>query len=263
MSAPEADRKKPHRSPAYPIYNLEKALEYVATIYKHEKRTAVPVAVIADHCGTDIKSSKGLRLISALKQFGLVIEIGSGDDRQVKLSDRALDIVLAESEDSPERLKAISDAALSPPTHRKVWDHFRGELPSDATLQSYLLRSLDFNDAYVKGFIKQFHATLAFAKVTKGDIIPGVDSEPEDLGDDDVESLIDQTKHVKDEKQKQLPLVAPGLKDFPLYTASHKGGLYVPAKMSKKDFSLLKQQIDSYLLVIAATSVAEDEQESE
>lgn len=247
----EIERKKQHRSPAYPAIGLAKAVGYIDTIYKHEKRSAAPVGVVAEHCGTDITSSKGLRIIAALKQYGLVVEIGTGDDRQVRLSDRALDIQLAESTDSPERKKALSDAALAPPTHKKIWENFQGNLPSDATLQSYLLRTLDFNDTYVERFIKQFRATLAFAKVTEGDTISKEenDSEEDDTMTETLEKPADKPKGEK------LPPPAAGLKDFPLYTSGPKGALYAPAKMSKADFELFKKQLDSYLLVIEATSV--------
>src|SRR4051812_8915100 len=102
------------RSPAYPSFDLRGAIKHAQTIYDSEKRNAAPVSVVAKHCGYDITSSAGLRLVAALKQFGLVTEQGGGEDRQVQLSERALDILLAENDDAPERLKAIKTAALSP-----------------------------------------------------------------------------------------------------------------------------------------------------
>ena len=246
----DPERKKLHRSPAYPSFSLTRALGHIQTIYNHEKRSAAPVAVVAQHCDADIKSSKGMRLIAALKQYGLVAEVGAGDDRQVKLSDRALDILLAESENSPERLKAIRDAALAPPIHRKIWDYYQGVLPSDATLQSYLIRTLNFNDTYAGGFIKQFRATLALAKVTENDTISKDETDSEE-DDGMTETLENPTDKPKD----KLPTAGAGLKDFPLYTSGPKGALYAPAKMNKTDFELFKKQLESYLLVIEATSV--------
>jgi hypothetical protein len=35
--------------------------------------------------------------------------------------------------------------------------------------------------------------------------------------------------------------------------------LYVPATMTAKDYELLKKQIENHLMVIEATSIAEDE----
>ena len=95
------------------------------------------------HCGTDIKSSKGLRLIAALKQFGLVVEEGGGDDRQVRLSEKALDVLMPESDD--QKAKPLRWQRLAPPLHKKIWDFYKGTLPSDPTLRVYLLRTLNFN----------------------------------------------------------------------------------------------------------------------
>lgn len=69
-------------------------------------------------------------------------------------------------------------------------------------------------------------------------------------------------------EKKHSPVIAPGIssskqppgmRDFPLYTSKSRGALYVPEKMSQKDFELLKNQITNSLLVIAATAVSEEQ----
>ncbi len=168
-----SDHKKARvRSPAYPAVNLKEAIDRAKAVYRHEKRAAAPVAVVSGHWGLDIKSSGALRLIAALKQFGLLVEEGSGEDRKVRLSDRALDILLAESDESPDRIAAIKAAALSPKIHRMLWDSNNGNLPSDATIKSHLVRKLEFNDAHVDKFIREFRSTIEFAKLESSDIIP-------------------------------------------------------------------------------------------
>lgn len=177
------------RSPAYPSIDLKTAISYAKMIYDAEKRAAAPVAVVAEDCGLDIKNSPGLRAIAALKQFGLGIEEGANEDRQLRLSDRALDILLAHSENSTERNQAIKAAALAPKIHSHLWQMHKGELPSDGALKTYLIRKMEFNDAHVDRFIKQFRDTVAFAKLVPDDTITTDDS-----GDDD-EELDDETNH--------------------------------------------------------------------
>jgi hypothetical protein len=174
------------RSPAYPAFDLKTAIEKTRTIYQHEKRSPAPVAVVTKHCGLDIKSSGGLRLIAALKQFGLVVESDGGEDRKVKLSDLALDILLAENDSFPQRISAIKAAALRPKIHKNLWDNYKGELPSDASMKAYLIREMEFNDASVDKFIKEFRSTLAFARLGGSDILPPAD-EPEARDNDDEE----------------------------------------------------------------------------
>lgn len=69
---------------------------------------------------------------------------------------------------------------------------------------------------------------------------------------------LDPLKTVEKSAKQTPPPVPSGLKDFPLYTSGAKGALYAPSKMNKADFDLLKQQIESSLLVIAATCVQAD-----
>jgi hypothetical protein len=254
--ADEADKKRlKHRSPAYPSLPLQTAIDKAKLIYQSERRSAAPVAVVVQHCGMDIKNSSGLRLIAALKQYGLLIEEGSKEDREVRLSDRALDILFAESDDSSKRISAIKAAALAPPIHKKIWEKYNGEIPSTANLKSYLLRELDFNDAHVDRFIKTFLATIGFAKVAEPDTMDDEDDIPEEEGND-MEEVLERPRcqHAPpDIKKPSAP--PPGTKDFPLYTSTQRGALYVPAMMSQSDFGLLKQQIDAYLKVIEATSI--------
>lgn len=56
------------------------------------------------------------------------------------------------------------------------------------------------------------------------------------------------------------PKPAAGQKDFALYlTNNQRGVLYIPATMTAKDYELLKKQIENHLMVIEATSIAEDD----
>lgn len=188
MSDPKDHKAARVRSPAYPAFDLQTAIEKARTIYQHERRTAAPIAVVTKHCGFDISSSSGLRLIAALKQFGLAIEQGGGDDRKIQLSDVALDILLAPSEDDPKRIAAIKRAALSPKIHKKIWDHYKGELPSDGNIRAYLVRDLEFNDTQVGKFIKEFRSTIAYAQLVPSDTMTPGDDAADDTDEDESEN---------------------------------------------------------------------------
>jgi hypothetical protein len=157
---------KIHRSPTYPYLTIEDAIKSAQTIYDKEKRHAVPVEVIAQHAGyKDLKSSSAMRSVASLNHYGLVEEDGSGDDRKMKLSNRALDILLAESPTSDTRLSAIRTAAAAPSIHQKILQQFPAGLPSNPTLKNYLIRELNFNDSQVDTFIAKFRKTVDFAKL--------------------------------------------------------------------------------------------------
>src|SRR5258706_3495825 len=117
MSGPISDRgveervtasKSSGRGPSYPALTIEEAIGKARKFWNAEKRNAAPIAAAAKHWGYSETSSSGKVVTAALLQFGLLQDQGSSDSRMVKLTDRALDIVLAD-EASPKRLKAVQE----------------------------------------------------------------------------------------------------------------------------------------------------------
>lgn len=242
------------RSPAYPAFDLEAAVGHAQAIYDRERRHSAPVAVAAGHCGTALTSSLGLRLISGLKQFGLVVEEGRSADRQIRLSDRALDILLAESTDSPERIEAVRQAALDPKIHKQLWEHYAGNLPSDESMRVYLIRKLEFNDKKVDRFIRQFRATLAFAGLTQSDM---VDAEEDDEAE---EEEITQAGAIPDAggpkrlaaRDKPRPTAESPYIRFPL-SGGNTIEIRLKSRVSEEDFEVVKRLIE-----LSAAALVED-----
>lgn len=81
--------------------------------------------------------------------------------------------MIDDREESPDRIKAIQEAALNPIIHQKLWDRYEGNLPSDETFRIHLLRDYKFTEGAVKDFISQFKRTIAFAKLGKSDKLFG------------------------------------------------------------------------------------------
>ena len=171
-------KKKPqrthHRSPAYPMINLEQAIERARLIYNGDKRSLTSRAVILKHLGyKDESSGVGNREVSALKQYGL-LEEQSG---QYKISDRAYAILFL-SEASEEKRTNLSDAALTPTIFRELWGRY-GSDASDATLKDYLIHSKNFNPASVSDVVENYRSTIEFAKPT-GTVYTGEDESESD-----------------------------------------------------------------------------------
>jgi hypothetical protein len=263
MAEASEHKSKRVRSPAYPNFDLRAAINHTQTIYDHEKRNAAPVAVVAKHCGYDITSSAGLRLVAALKQFGLVSEQGTGDDRHVQITDRALDILLADGEEAPERLKAIKTAALAPKIHRRLWDFYEGNLPSDQTLRAYLIRKMEFNDSTVGKFIKQFRSTIAFANLTKSDTIA-----PAEKGSQDPKTSKKDTPPFGDLFAGMLGRdgAKPGaqMRDLPVTLPSlNIAILRLPAQMTELDFNTLVNSLNAWKPALVAKGEAHQLTEEE
>jgi hypothetical protein len=160
-----------HRSPGYPAINLEEALDKAKVMYQHDKRSSTTTAVLSSHWNYRATSSGAKLALAALKKFGLLDPVGHKKSGQVKLSDLALHILLDTQEDSPEREKAIKTAALNPDIHRELWARWGPDIPSDATVKTYLVLEKGFNDVAVEDFLQEYKQTISFAKLDKSDKI--------------------------------------------------------------------------------------------
>jgi hypothetical protein len=155
------------RGPSYPAMGIEEAIQKAQQFWAAEKRSAAPIVAAARHWGYSETSSSGKVAVAALLHYGLLEDQGSKDSRTVKLSPRGLDIVL-DAPDSPERLKAIQEAVRAPRLYADILTKWgAGELPSDQTMRYYLLRERGFNEGSVTGFLKDFRASVSFAKLDK------------------------------------------------------------------------------------------------
>jgi hypothetical protein len=169
------DQTKPKksimRSPGYPAISLSEAIEKAKIIWDQEKKHPAPLSALETHWGFKVGSGAVGRFVSALGKYGLLEDDGSGTNKTYKLTEAALEILLA-PQGSPEKAARIKEAALSPAIFREISEHYNGELPSDANLESYLLLKKKFNPGVVKNFIQTLRETLDFAStfVTLGEI---------------------------------------------------------------------------------------------
>src|SRR6185437_17141407 len=69
--------------------------------------------------------------------------------------------------------RALKSAALKPKLYSTLWNKYGGKLPSNDSLQYELIRGGNFNRDSVSGFIKDFRATVDFAKLGEGDRLGG------------------------------------------------------------------------------------------
>lgn len=163
----EGAQRKKARSPNFPGIDLKEAIERAGQLYEKERLNPTPGEIVLGHWGYAKASSSGLVALGALRSFGLL----QGDGMALRLSDLARDIVQDTRPESSSRDAAIKRAALQPKIHQEVLAKFR-EGVSDANLEHYLVREKDFTDKGAQAFIKQFRATLAFAKITASDKLP-------------------------------------------------------------------------------------------
>lgn len=162
-------RKTKDRSPAFPFITLEAALGRARRFYDEEKRGVAPMTRATLHWGYSPSSSGALQTIAALKNYGLMTEEGgSGQNRQIRLTDLALRILLDQRPNSTERLMFMRQAAKTPSIAAEVYSKWPDGLPSDSTLNHFLVLEKKFNESTafkVVKIIKENHALTEMSSI--------------------------------------------------------------------------------------------------
>jgi hypothetical protein len=159
-----AEFRRPRgRSPSYPAINLEAAIQRARELYEKERQHPTPASTVARHWGYKSLNGPAAVTLAALKKFGLAEDEGSGDARRARVSDLALDILA--HPDPIQRQAAIKIAALEPPIHQDLWEKYGSNMPSEASLHWELTRDRGFTETGAKEFIREYKATVIFAKL--------------------------------------------------------------------------------------------------
>jgi hypothetical protein len=167
------------RGPSYPFVDLEQAIGATRKIYEYAKRSAAPSnSVVETALGYSLKSSGGIKTIAALKSYGLIEEIDGNNGKALKITDRAYRILIDDA-DSPERLQAIKDAALSPKWYEYCWQKWGAEMP--LSMRSNLLMDHGFVPTTVDAFLRDYKRTIEFARICDN----CEDPEPQDVQNKD------------------------------------------------------------------------------
>jgi hypothetical protein len=111
MADNDVHKPKRDRSPAFPFIALRRAVERAQSLYENHRREPARLAAVASSWGYSAKSSGLLQTAAALKQFNLVEDMGSGDDRKIVLTKLGQTIVADQRPGA--RDNALKEAARS------------------------------------------------------------------------------------------------------------------------------------------------------
>jgi hypothetical protein len=154
------------RSPGYPTIGLREALEKIRLVYEKDYQNRLPRSVAAQHMGYQSLNGKSLGVLSAISKFGLLE--GRGEENRV--SDLALEII-AHGVGTPERAKAILEAAGRPELFGDLDERFQGGKASDATIRSYLITK-KFIPQAADTVIRSYRETKTLVAEETGGYIP-------------------------------------------------------------------------------------------
>lgn len=162
MDSEQVGRKK-DRSPSFPFIPLRRAVERAQSLYVNHRREPARLAAVAPSWDYSPKSSGLLQTVAALKQFGLVEDLGSGEDRKVALSKLGVTIVADQRPGAREA--ALKEAARSSSIIGEYLPKWLPHRPSDAHCVSELHLDRGFTSEAAKAFLRIFDETVAYAKL--------------------------------------------------------------------------------------------------
>jgi hypothetical protein len=173
MTDASPDAPKKERSPSFPFISLRKAVERARAMHERYKREPARVMIIGSVWGLGAKSSGMQQTVAALKQYGLLDDSGSREERKVTLTPLALRILI---DTRPgQREDGLREAALKPRIFSE-YQRWAAHRPPDDHIMSELRFDRGFTEDAAKTFIRVFFDTMDFAGVAE-DYEPDADDE--------------------------------------------------------------------------------------
>lgn len=157
------------RSPNYPSISLPDAIERARKVYDREHTHKAAPEVIAKALGYSGVNGSSLGVMSAMKKYGLLEEVG----KDWKVSTDALTI-LVDPPTSMERADAIRRAAKAPALFATLLEEYGEKPPSDENLRAYLLKR-GFAQSAVDAPIRSYRETLEFVSKLPGAYNPAME----------------------------------------------------------------------------------------
>lgn len=143
------------RSPNYPGIGLPDAIDRIRQIHLKAHTHKADAETMAKAAGYNGINGAALTMLSALKKYDLLEEVG----KELKVSQLAMTII-ADPMASKERRAAIQRAAFSPALFDDIRKQYPGSVPSDDIVRSYLLKK-GFIASAVDGAIRAFRETMS------------------------------------------------------------------------------------------------------
>ncbi|MFZ5524972.1 MAG: hypothetical protein ACOY9D_12960 [Pseudomonadota bacterium] len=175
-NAKKEDSAKKARSPQFPFISLGKCVDRAKELEAEYGSNSGRPSNIVKAWKYAEKSSGGIQTIAALVAFGLLEELGTGDERKLKLSPLAMTILKDKRPSNAE--KAIKEAAIKPKVIQELWAEWGANRPPDHECQSILHLDKNFTEDAAQRLLKVFDDTISYAKLAEED--KNEDNEPEE-----------------------------------------------------------------------------------
>jgi hypothetical protein len=163
-------------------------VEKAKAVYEKDYQNKVPKLVMATHMGYKGLNGTSLPALSALAKYGLLE--GRGDESRI--TDLAVQII-AHGSGTPERARALYQAAATPELFAELDSKFQAGKASDAAIRSYLLTQR-FIPSAADTAVRTYRETKQFVESELGGYNPPGTAEQKPM----------ETGHLSDEANRLL-----------------------------------------------------------
>jgi hypothetical protein len=150
------------RSPSFPSFPLEVAVERTRQLFEKAKRHEVRLPDAAADWGISPTSSLAARVVATLLSFGLIESLSSGGERRIKVSEEGWRILEDHRPGVKDQL--LSEAAIKPKLIAEYVDKWKEGRPDDSHAISQLKFDSYLSDDAASKFLRVFDETIRFAK---------------------------------------------------------------------------------------------------
>jgi hypothetical protein len=156
---------KRERSPAFPAIPLGEAVEKLMAFEKTFGRHPAPY----DKAGMAWGLKQAGDYVAALRYYGFVEYAGTGDDRQIAITEAGRNLLRVQQESTKQTL--LREAALRPKEVAKFWGLWGADRPPDAVCIDQLMLRNGFSERGALLFLRTYDGTISYAKLGQGDKI--------------------------------------------------------------------------------------------
>jgi hypothetical protein len=167
------------RSPNYPNFGLEDAINYTHSVYAADQNYIIEREAAVKHMGYAGLSGASLKTLGSIIQYGLLEKVEKG---KVRVSDLAVDILHPMSE--AQKVRALREAANNPSIFAEIAKTFPGKPPSEESMQAWLIRK-EFSSKALSPLYTAYIKTLDYLRRAVAPDIQNIDFNIEKRNEDD------------------------------------------------------------------------------
>ncbi|MEJ7578289.1 MAG: hypothetical protein WKF74_14940 [Pyrinomonadaceae bacterium] len=245
------------RSPNYPQETLAQACDRIRRVYDIEHTHPTPKEVVAKALGYNSINGASLAVLGTLRRYALLIQ----DGENLRVSDDAVTIIELE-ENHEDRAEALRRCAFAPKLFGELRDKFPDKLPSDTSLRHFLIQQKKFLPKAADEVIRVYRANLELVTTEAEAYNDGGTNDSKTEGASRMPPTAQQQPPANQGSNASIIEPPKGM-HFPLYLSKEKqAALYIPFALSKREFDLLKKQLDHTMMIAKETALEDDSPQS-